>query len=93
MGGRQRVRRRWSEEEKRRIVAQTLILGVTVSQMAHRYDVNRSQVFTWRRDPRLRAGASQDPEASFVPVEVVASAWSKSPSPACVKWPTSIWRG
>ena len=33
MAGRHRTRRRWSREEKRRIVAQTLISGVSVSQV------------------------------------------------------------
>ena len=41
-----RTRRRWSREEKRRIVAQTLIPGVSVSQVARRYDVNTNLVFT-----------------------------------------------
>ena len=74
MAGRHRSRRRWSREEKRRIVAQTLISGVPVSQVARRYDVNANQVFTWRRDPRLRPATEQEPEPSFLPVEVVASA-------------------
>ena len=54
MAGRARMRRRSSQDEKRRIVAQTLIPGVSVSQVARRYDVNTNLVFTWRRDPRLR---------------------------------------
>ena len=64
-------RRRWTEEEKRQIVAQTRIPGMTVAQVARRYDVNTSLVFSWRRDPRLVAEDS--PEASFVPVEVMGS--------------------
>ena len=40
MAGRYRVRRRWSEEEKRRIVAQTLIPGMSVSQVVRRYSDN-----------------------------------------------------
>ena len=67
------MRRRWSHEEKRRIVAQTLIPGVSVSQVARRYDVNTNLVFTWRRDPRLRPVVEPEPEPSFLPVEVVSS--------------------
>ena len=78
MAGRQRMRRRWSQEEKRRIVAQTLMPGVSVSQVARRYDVNTNLVFTWRRDPRLRPS---DPEPSFLPVEVVSGPVSE-PAPA-----------
>ena len=73
MGGRHRTRRRWSHEEKRRIVAQTLIPGVSVSQVARRYDVKTNLVFTWRRDPRLQSATVQEPEPSFLPNEVVPS--------------------
>ena len=73
MAGRARMRRRWSEEEKRRIVGQTLIPGVSVSQVARRYDVNANLLFTWRRDPRLRPAVEAEPEPSFLPVEVVSS--------------------
>ena len=69
-------RRRWTEEEKRQIVAQTRIPGVTVAQVARRYEVDRSLVFTWRRDPRLQSQESPETGASFVPVEVMAGAMS-----------------
>ena len=51
-----RTRRFWSEEEKRRIVAQTYAPGVSVSQVGRRYDVNANLIFTWRRDPRYKPG-------------------------------------
>ena len=81
MAGRHRTRRRWSQEEKRRIVAQTQMPGVSVSQVARRYDVNTNLVFTWRRDPRLRPS---DPAPSFLPVEVVSSPVSE-PAPATIE--------
>ena len=55
-------RRRWSEAEKRRIVAESYQPGVSVSLVARRNDVNANQVFTWRRQYRERGG--------FVPVVV-----------------------
>ena len=67
MAGRQRMRRRWSQEEKRRIVAQTLMPGASVSQVARRYDVNTNLVFTWRRDPRLRPAVVPESEPTFLP--------------------------
>ena len=73
MAGRHRMRRRWSQEEKRRIVAQTLMPGASVSQVARRYDVNTNLVFTWRRDPRLRPAVVPECEPTFLPVEVVSS--------------------
>jgi len=62
-----RTRRRWSHEEKRRIVAQTLVPGSSVSQVARRYDVNATMVFKWIRDPRFNIGCN---EPDFLPVEV-----------------------
>ena len=69
-----RRRRSWSDDEKRRIVAQTLVPGISVSQVARRYDVNANLVFKWLRDERFkpRADADEEVSASFLPVEVVA---------------------
>ena len=51
-----RVRRFWSDDEKRRIVAQSYAPGVSVSVVARRYDVDANLIFRWRRDPRYRPG-------------------------------------
>lgn len=67
-----RKRRIWEDDEKRRIVAQTLVPGVSVSQVARRYDVNANLVFKWVRDPRYQAASRDDAAASFLPVEVIA---------------------
>ncbi len=69
---RKRERRFWSEAEKRRIVAQTRVPGVSVSRVARRYDVNANLVFRWLRDPRFSGG--DDDAARFLPVEVVPDA-------------------
>ena len=50
-------RRRWSEAEKRRIVAESYQPGVSVSVVARRNDVNANLVFNWRRRFR-EAGVS-----------------------------------
>ena len=65
-----RQRRFWDDDEKRRIVAQTQVPGVSVSQVARRYDVNANLVFKWLRDPRFRP-ADED-MAQFLPVEVLS---------------------
>ena len=57
-----RRRRRWSEAEKRRIVAESYRPGVSVAWVARRNDVNANLVFTWRRQYHERGG--------FVPVIV-----------------------
>lgn len=65
-----RRRRRWSEEQKRQIVSETLELGSSVSIVARRHDLNANQLFLWRREllPKL-AGAER---ALMLPVEIVA---------------------
>ena len=67
-----RRRRIWEDDEKRRIVAQTRVPGVSVSQVARRYDVNANMVFKWLRDPRFMPSA--DERSSFLPVEVLPDA-------------------
>ena len=62
-----RQRRLWSDDEKRRIVGQARVSGVSVSQVARRYDVNANLVFKRLRDPRFQA---PDEAPTFLPVEV-----------------------
>jgi transposase len=43
------ARRRWSEEDKRRLVAETFGPGATVHGVARRSGVSPSQLFAWRK--------------------------------------------
>ena len=69
--GRSSPRRRWSEAEKRRIVAESYRPGVSVSVVARRYDLNTNQLFTWRR--HFRELANDAGNGGFVPAVVDAS--------------------
>ena len=62
------------------ICAQARGEGVSVSQVARRFDVNANLVFTWLRDPRFGAEA-----ASFLPVEVTPA--DPGPPPAAMAPP------
>jgi transposase len=42
-------RRRWSEAEKSRIIAETLQPGVTVTEVARRWEICPQQIWGWRR--------------------------------------------
>ena len=56
-------RRRWSADEKARIVAETLVPGARVSEVARRWQICSQQVFGWRRAMRQdfeRAGANDN---------------------------------
>ena len=77
-----RVGRFWSDDEKRRIVAQSYAPGVSVSVVARRYDVNANLIFTWRRDPRYQPAEDGEGTPSFLPVEVVPDPPSPEPAAA-----------
>jgi transposase len=42
-------RRRWSAEEKSRIVAEASLPGARVAEVARRHDVSRNLIYSWRR--------------------------------------------
>jgi transposase len=71
--GRER-RRRWSVQDKVRIVAETNELGSMIRAVAARHGVCESLLFTWRRQAR-EGLLGQPPESPvFVPVQALASA-------------------
>ena len=63
-------RRRWSEAEKARIVAETLVPGAVVSAIARRWQVCPQQVFGWRREARAGDVAlpTKPERPAFVPI-------------------------
>lgn len=66
-------RRRWSVQEKVRIVLETLEAGVSVPVVARRYCVNANQLFIWRgqyRRGELGANDSSDGSVKLLPVQV-----------------------
>jgi transposase len=69
-------RRRWTDEEKARIVAESLDPATTSSAVARRYGLHASQLFVWRQR-RAAPAAREAPE--FVPV-VVAEDGAASPA-------------
>src|SRR4051794_6104151 len=61
------ARRRWSEEDKRRLVAETFGPGATVHGIARRYRLSPSQLFAWRKLYRAGAGIERAVPAPGVP--------------------------
>ena len=45
-------RRRWSDEEKARIIEETFAPGAKISEVARRRGVSRNLIYTWRRQAR-----------------------------------------
>jgi transposase len=71
-------RRRWSSEEKARIVAETLLPGVRVSDVARRWQLHPQQLFGWRHQARKDGAAQRQLMASragpsFVPIVTEAA--------------------
>ena len=74
------ARRRWTLEEKRRIVAESDRAPRIVSATARRHGLTPSQLFTWRRlDSQGRLTADAD-EPRFVPA-IVADGLPATPLP------------
>ena len=69
-------RRRWSDEDKARIVAESLDPRTSAAAVARRYGLHASQLFTWRQ--QLAAAAAREAPA-FVPVVVAEDAAGTSP--------------
>ena len=63
-------RRRWSADDKARIVQESLVPGARVAEVARRWQLSPQQVFGWRREARV--SITEQPSGSrapgFVPI-------------------------
>ncbi|NEH32649.1 transposase [Rhizobium ruizarguesonis] len=46
----QERRRRWREEDKLAIVMSVGVAGATITEVAHRHDLTRQQIYAWRSE-------------------------------------------
>jgi transposase len=78
MASRQRTsRRRWSDTFKKRVVDEASQPGVTVAQIADRYDLDAKRIASWKS--KFGSGAA------LVPVEVTADNGEVSTLASCVE--------
>ena len=83
-------RRRWSAEEKARIVAETLEPGASVSEIARRWQICPQQVFGWRRQARLDiSGSTAGPAPCSLPPFVPTCGGSGADGEVAVATPPS----
>jgi len=76
-------RRRWTVDEKARILMESLAPGARISDVARRHSLNRGLLQAWRRQA-MGAKPLGQPAAAFVPIccsDDVASAPATLPTP------------
>ena|SRR2546429_3932150 len=62
-------RRRWSDEDKGRIVTESYAPGAVVSEIARRHEISPQHLFAWRKAARNgQLALAADEAAVFVPV-------------------------
>jgi len=66
-------RRRWTLEQKSRIVAEAFAPGVVTSSVGRRHGVHPNQLYTWRREVREAMGGGWGSPV-FTPVVVAPAA-------------------
>jgi transposase len=75
-------RRRWSEDEKPKIVAESWQAPRQVSATARRHGVSRSQLPQWRRSFRAKHKGSVEQQIGFILAMVVPESEPAVPAPA-----------
>lgn len=63
-------RRRWTDDEKLKIVLESLQRPRAVSSTARRYGISRSLLLTWRRSFGTRPSDNEQLQPAFVPAMV-----------------------
>ncbi len=65
-------RRRWSEDEKARIIEESFTAGAKVSDVARKHGVSRGLIFAWRKEARVD-GHAIPAVPRLIPVQLAAS--------------------
>ena len=75
-------RRRWSLEDKRRIVLETFEPGATCHSVARRHQLSNGMLFTWRKSLREELGFPELSASSvrFAPLAVVGESERLAPA-------------
>jgi len=75
-------RRRWSEDEKLKIVMESLQYPGQMTVTARRYGISRSQLYLWRRAFRATQAETSEPQAGFVPATIAMEPLPPAPDSA-----------
>jgi transposase len=77
-------RRRWTDDEKLKIVLESLQTPRAMSSTARRYGISRSLLLNWRRSFCTEPDGAEGQKSGFVPATVVAD-----PAPSVPAVPSS----
>ena len=77
-------RRRWTDDEKLKIVLESIQTPRAISSTARRYGISRSLLLNWRRSLCTEPEGAAGQKSGFVPAMVVAD-----PMPSFAATPTS----
>ena len=69
--GRER-RRRWHDEEKLAVILEVGVDGASVTSVAQRHELTRQQIYSWRRELRLKGMLLPTRGTVFLPVETAS---------------------
>ena len=74
-------RRRWTDDEKIKIVLESLQRPRAMSSTARRYGISRSLLLNWRRSFCTQPAGTAGQSSGFVPAMVVADPMPSAPAP------------
>ena len=77
-------RRRWTDDEKLKIVLESMQAPRAISSTARRYGISRALLLNWRRSFCTEPDSAEEPQSGFVPAMVVAD-----PAPSVPAVPAS----
>lgn len=68
----QERRRRWGDEKKLDVVMSVGLDGATVTEVAHRHDVTRQQIYAWRHELKKKGLLPPTADTVFLPLDTSA---------------------
>ena len=83
-------RRRWSEDEKLKIVFESFQFPGQMTATARRHGISRSQLYLWRRAFRAAQAETAEPQTGFVPATIAVEPQLPAPESSASPAPGKI---
>lgn len=72
-------RRRWSVDERRRILGAAFSPGAVVADVSRQYEVSTSLIYKWRREVLAARASPSGSEVQFVPATILDEPVARDP--------------